>query len=404
MKEPKPVVWMLINRFYPIIGGAELQAEQLCRQLIQRHDIQPTVITRRIDHGMKPAATHAGIAIRRLRPVGIGRARNYLAMIRVFFYLLRHQHEFDLIHAHSVEHITLGALVASKLVGFPVICKVPTAGDVTRDIVDEDRLPLHVRVIRRLLRVSAWRPVLLRQAGAVIAVSREIEDDLKRHNLGSLTSTIPNGVDTLRFCPVNEVAKSALRQKLGYPGNKKLVLFSGRLVRRKGVDILLQAWKIVVPSHPDAMLVIVGSGKTQADSVEQELQQTVKDSRLTDSVRFMGNVTNVPEHLRVADCFILPSRREGLPNSVLEAMATGLPVIATRIGGVTDLISHEENGLLFDVDDAYGLAALLHSLLENSTYGRKLGEAALQTVREAYSMEAVADQYHELYLKLLKDA
>jgi glycosyltransferase involved in cell wall biosynthesis len=176
------------------------------------------------------------------------------------------------------------------------------------------------------------------------------------------------------------------------------VLFVGRLAYQKGVDVLLHAWRIVrehLPESEQPRLAIVGMGPRQA-----QLEQLAATLDIVDSVEFAGLQRDVVAWLSRSDVLVLPSRWEGMPNAVLEAMASGLPCIATRVSGSEDIIQHGANGLLVAPDDPEELAGALLSLLRDPALGLQYGRAARATAEEYYSLGHILDVYLALYQSL----
>ena len=208
---------------------------------------------------------------------------------------------------------------------------------------------------------------------------------------------IPNVIDQSEFYPFDEKTREQVRKDLGFSG-ETIATFTGRLVEGKGIGVLLAAWKKVAVDFNDICLFILGQGPFEKPSKElcQELG-------LEEKVRFIGLVNDVRNYLAMSDIFVFPSFHEGFPNSVLEAMACGLPVISTRIGGVVDVIKNGENGLLVEPGNAEQLADALKKLISDTEYASSLGKTALKTVRENYDINVIANRYVELYEKLMKN-
>lgn len=181
-------------------------------------------------------------------------------------------------------------------------------------------------------------------------------------------------------------------------GNLSKVLFVGNLYQQpaKGVDILLHAWGAVQSAFPRAQLQIVGDGVTQGyfDLVDR--------LGINNSVCFLGKQLDLDRYYAEAALFVLPSRREGMPNALMEAMLHAVPSIATDISGCQDLISNNINGMLVPSRDPAALAAAICYLLSNPVIAQALGRKGRETVIEGFNMPAVADKYILLYKKLLK--
>ncbi len=167
-------------------------------------------------------------------------------------------------------------------------------------------------------------------------------------------------------------------------------------MRRKRVDVLIKAFADVLRKSDDVQLVILGHGELMED------MESLSDSLgIRERVYFMGFVPNMLDYLQVTDIFVFPSDREGMPNSLLEAMACRIPVVATRIGGTTDVIRDGVNGLLVNPGDAGELARSIMTILEDSCLAAGMAEKALRTIREGYSIDTTASKYIELYKKIL---
>jgi len=198
---------------------------------------------------------------------------------------------------------------------------------------------------------------------------------------------IPNGVDTVRFRPAPAGGNSEKRGQV--------VVCVSRLSYEKGIDVLLQAWRLVYEQCPQAKLILVGDGP-----LHSQCEQMVQALGITASVEFTGLQGDVPAQLHRGSIAVLPSRREGMPNAVLEAMACGLPCAAARVSGSEDIIAHGVNGLLVEPEDYEGMAQALLTLLGDPDLTRRYGYAARRTIEERYSLEHVTDEYVELYSRI----
>jgi glycosyltransferase involved in cell wall biosynthesis len=171
-----------------------------------------------------------------------------------------------------------------------------------------------------------------------------------------------------------------------------VILFVGRLAHQKGVDVLLEAFRSVREAEPGCRLVLVGDGPMRA-----QLEEYTRAAGLQDDVHFAGVVEDPAIFTRAADLFAIPSRYEGLPNSLLEAMSCGLPSVATRVSGSEDIIRHGENGLLVEPEDAEGLAAAITALASDPVQAADMGVRARETVLQDFSIDSVARRCIELY-------
>jgi glycosyltransferase involved in cell wall biosynthesis len=195
---------------------------------------------------------------------------------------------------------------------------------------------------------------------------------------------IPNGVNTIRFHPESEDIIS--------PGRAHVVVCVSKLRYEKGIDVLLQAWHIVHQQQPESRLILVGNGP-----IEKQLKCMIEALGIQRCVEFAGLQQDVPAQLHRGCLAVLPSRWEGMPNAILEAMACGLPCVATRVTGSEDIIQHGINGLLVENEDYQGMAEALLLLLQDQERTRIYGTAARKTIEKYYSLEHIIDKYIDIY-------
>lgn len=285
---------------------------------------------------------------------------------------------------HSRNWGTIEAIPAARLAGVPVA--IHSEHGYELDMLAG--LPVRRRIFRR----AAYG-----MADAVFAVSRELRDyHAKQAWISSeRIRVICNGVDTKRFCP-NPESRATLRRRFGLPQDRFIVGTVGRMVPIKDHGMLLRAVDSLVQRCVDAHALLVGSGP------EFERTQQLADTSpgLAGRVTFLGASEEIPELLNTMDVFALPSISEGMSNTLLEAMATGLPVIATAVGGNTEVIDHEKSGWLIRPRDHESLASLLTRLASREDLRKKYGAAARKRIVECFSLDRMLNNYAQLYLGL----
>jgi glycosyltransferase involved in cell wall biosynthesis len=392
---------MVLNRYLPIVGGAEIQAAQLSNALKERgHNIQ--IVTRRLTPDLLSQEMINDIPVRRLSPIGLSHMANALIIGRLIAFFIKNRKEYDLIHVHNIGPIGIAAIVAGSLLRKPVILKAPGYGGLRRKDTSVIQPSIYSLLLRRFILPPALWNTILRRASAIIAISQEILQEGLALGFGDLMANIPNGVDTVKFRPVDsQEAKFALRQRLELPQDKTLLLFSGRLAQGKRVDVLLNALPQILKHHPECHVLLAGSGHMQQDSSEDRLRQMAHDLDIADHITFLGKIENIPEHLQAANIYVFPSEHEGMPNAILEAMATGLPIVASRIGGVIDLLD-DDSAWLNPVGDHQAFAQSVCYILDNPDEARRRGEFVRQLTEKTYSIQAITEQYETLYYRLLK--
>jgi glycosyltransferase involved in cell wall biosynthesis len=391
---------MLLNRYLPIIGGAEMFANRLSQRLVRRgHTVE--VITRQLQAELPETDLVQGIPVRRLRPVGLSHLANALMVGRMFWHLLRHGRQYDVWHVHGVGPVGMAALLASRITGVPVVFKLLGEGNLRRQDSAGVQPSAYTRILRSILLPDfVWRAILQQCAG-IAAISKQIMDDAKSLGFGDRVKFIPNGIDTDVFKPIEDAARAELINALGLPAGKMFLLFSGRLVPGKRADVLLAAMPDILKQFPNCHAVLCGSGAFQADSVEADLRAQVKASGIAAHVTFAGAVTNIHEYLQIADVFVFPSEQEGLPVALLEAMATGLPIVASEIDGVTDLVD-EDTGWLVSVGEAELLAAALVEVLNHPELARQKANRARERVAGQFSINTAVKKYESLYFDVVR--
>jgi glycosyltransferase involved in cell wall biosynthesis len=204
--------------------------------------------------------------------------------------------------------------------------------------------------------------------------------------------TIPNGVDFVRFAPQPSLNRESTRTTLGIPHDAFLWLAVGRLYPHKDHTSLLRAVTLLRQRHPSVRLAIAGDGP-----LRESLRQQGQQMGLEDTIHWLGLRRDVPDLLEASDAFVLSSRWEGSPNVVLEALAAGVPVAATDVGGVRELVQHGRSGLLVQPGDVDALAATMEHLMEQSPEERRqMGRRGRQWVRQRHDTATVLEQWRHL--------
>ncbi|WP_144058897.1 glycosyltransferase [Rhodopirellula sp. SWK7] len=228
----------------------------------------------------------------------------------------------------------------------------------------------------------------------VICVSQDLYDDCLRSGVAATNlSLIDNAIALDDYAASNDPAEA--KQRLSFSTNTTLVVGVGRLSNEKGFDLLIRSIANLIDSGADVSLAIAGDG-AEHDS----LQQLIRSTGHQDRIRLLGFVADPRTVYRAADLYALSSRREGLPNVVLEAMAMGVPVLATRVAGMPTLISDDVNGRLVEPDDMDELQQALAALIADPSARQRYGEAGRQTVEERFSFEGRMKKMVDVYRSL----
>jgi sugar transferase (PEP-CTERM/EpsH1 system associated) len=358
------------------VGGTELTVLKLIRGLSES----------RFEHrlgslrGMEPALEHVTLPGGELLSAGDGSNGFQFRVFRLAEMMRAYRPHI----VHSRNWGAIEAIPAALLARIPVVIHSEHGYDL--DMLTG--LPQRRRIFRR----AAYA-----MADAVVTVTRELRDYHARQAWLSpeRIRVIYNGVDTQTFFPRPE-ARVILRKRFGLPEQRFIVGTVGRMVPIKDHPTLLRAVEILTQRGIDAHALLVGSGP----ALEHNKQFVKASSLLEGRVTFTGLSQEIPELLNTMDAFALPSISEGMSNTLLEAMATGLPLLATGVGGNTEVIEPERMGWLFPPRNAEALAARIALLASQENLRRDFGVAARAWAVERFSLNRMLNDYTNLYLEL----
>jgi glycosyltransferase involved in cell wall biosynthesis len=386
-------VLFLTESFLPVLGGGEQHIHRLGRALAGS-GMPTTVVTRRGDAAWPERETIDGIEVVRVGAPGPSRQGKY-AMVPAALRAIRAlRRRYDVLVVRGTRVLGLPALAAARTLGKPVVLQAEVNGEMSGEVYTWG-----TRLDRGFARRAVFagvraRNLLMRDGDAFVAMSRAIRDEFLAKGVArERIALIPHGVDTARFRPADAADRAALRARLGLPASARIIIYTGRLLRGKGLETLLAAFRSVAARRPDAHLVLVGSGAGQSLSVEDELRAAAAD--LPGRVTFTGHVPAVEDWLRAADVFAFPSAFEALGLSLVEAAACGLPAAASRTGGIVDVVEDERTGLLVPPGDAGALADALGRLVDGPSGA--MGEAARARVRARFDEADAVDRYRALF-------
>ena len=375
--------------YYPGIGGISRQAVYLTEAL-HKAGVKGFVITRRledikeIDSNVELVKiwSYGSHTYKRIQTATISNLITSITFsLNLVWRLFRRRRDYDIVHFHGASIPLLTSVLFLKLMGKKIVAKVSSSGLGIEAGSFKGRYPI----------LSTVFIAVLKRVDAFAAISSTIERALQGEGYPKeKIHRISNFVDMTVF---PKKKQEDPKRSTG----KKTVVFSGALIDTKGVDVLLKAWKQVGEAFTEARLLILGKGPAEEDlkalAIELKLDK--------DSVEFAGEVEDVPERLQRAYIGVLPSFYEGMPNSLLEAMGSGLPVVATRISGVVDVLEDNVNGLIVTPGSVEELREALMKLLKDDTLARSMGEKAFNTIRDHYSLKATAPKYIKLYERLI---
>ncbi len=367
----------LVSYFYPHASGAERQAFAQGIELARRGHLVH-VLTHKVPVEPRDEIVQ-GIHIHRwIRSIHLGPLFGISFVLSAARALERLADSFDVVHAHQgLWEAVASGLARRRLKEKPTLVQPASSG-----AFGEAQQLCQTKGFDRL------RTIILRNT-AFAAISQGVEKEwLDLGVPAERMVRMASGVDAFHFRP----GESSLENDLP-PGPR--VVFTGRLHPQKNLEVLLEAWPAVAKAT-GATLLLVGHGPER-----RKLEMLAESRRITDCVRFCGSVFDPAEHLRASDVFVLPSVAEGMSNSLLEAMASALPCVVSRIGGNVDLVEDGVTGLLADPIDVSDWCEKILLLLKDRELARRLGSSARALVEETYDMRVVVSRYELLYERLL---
>jgi glycosyltransferase involved in cell wall biosynthesis len=316
------------------------------------------------------------VPVNRLWAVQLPKLRTISYLLRLAWYLALRIWRYDIVHVHIAALNGDVAALATRIARRPLYIKVACGGERGE-----------VARFRRVARFTHWFG--LRNA-TVQVLSDEIEREMLSIGVApGRIVRIPNGIDLAAFTPATDEARRRLRDELDIPPDAVIVLFTGRFAVYKGVLDLLEAWALA--DREDSLLLMIGTSIT--DDWAGELPKR-------SSVEVRGWTNRVTDYLRAADIFVVPSHADGMSNSMLEAMACGLPVIATRVASAGTLIEHGQTGLLVEPKRPDQLARAIEALTTDKQLRSSLGANAANRVRDL-AIERVVDDIERVYEQIV---
>ena len=347
-------------------GGQEIRILTEARGMLDRGHRVMLLTPAQAD--ILPAARRYGIPV---EAIDIGKKRPS-GLLALRAWLARHGSEYDVVNTHSSTDSWLTALACALLRDPPPIVR-------TRHV----STPIGANPATRWLYAGATRHI--------VTTGENLRRQLQRNNgiaLDRMTS-IRTGIDLDRFRPLD---REQQRVRLGVAARPTLGILA-TLRDWKGHDYLLDAMRLLAPTHPDWQLLVLGDGPQRA-----RLERRVRDEGLANTVHFAGNVDDVPAWLSTLDLFVLPSYGdEGVPQGIMQAMACGLPVVSTPVGAIAEAVQDGETGILVPPRDATALAGALARLMADPALRSSMGEAGMRHARSAFGIDIMLDAMERVF-------
>lgn len=357
---------------YPVVGGLERQAHELAKALVELGvDVQ--ALSGRFDPSQPAQELVEGVVVHRI-PWSKGKLWRFMrSPFDLLAVLCARRNTYDVVHLHQFSWFGVFVLLVARLLGKPVLTKLPSVGIFG--------LPALAASPFGALKISIFK-----MTDAAVAMSRESLGELDAIGFppGRVLAT-PNGI-RMRIEGGRSDGDEAVPELCR-------VVFVGRLGEEKRIDDLLNAWhRVVASTRRTVRLELWGDGPLEATA-----QALCADLGLGDSVVFRGHLDSVRDRLTQMDIFVLPSIIEGNSNAILEAMAAGLPVVSTRVGGTPMLVGAEGARFLVEPGDREGLRSRLLELIDDDLLRKRTGDAMRERIRVHFEIRRVAVTYAAAY-------
>ena len=300
--------------------------------------------------------------------------------LRILFdlYRLIRKERYDIVHSYLFAFHYL-ALIPSKIAGIPVTLSS------RRELATWKKL--HHILLENIGNLFVDKVVACSEAAKRFALQNE---NLKSNKI----ATLYNGIDLNKFSPRKKDSETI--NKLGFQDTDKVIGMVSNLSSVKDHKTLLNAIVEIKKAYPEIKCVLVGDGYMRGDLVRH-----VDRLKLNENVCFLGSREDIYKILSIMDIFVLTSLMEGLPNAVLEAMACGLPVVATKVGGIPEIIENGRNGILLEPKDHQSLALALITLIEDFSLRKEMGVIGRKIIEQKFSLERMVNDYERLYTEIL---
>lgn len=317
--------------------------------------------------------------------------------------LIKRRHDYEIVHFHR---LSWGSLL-SPLILHPMKKKVVF----TMSLMGNDN-PSYIRKQPR----GRFQVALLRQFDGAIGIAPALMDDAKKHGIRNVIClpnflAIPQLEEPIEASNIQGIRILA-REKLGILRESKVLLFVGSIIQRKGVDVLIEVFIKLASVHPDLILVLVGpNNKSETNGINEvyvdQLKESIESFGFKDRVIWAGMVreqSTLVEYYRCADIFVFPTRNEGLGNVLIEAMAAGIPVVASLLPGITDeVVSDGKSGYLVEPDCPDKFYNAIDQLLRNDSESIAMGAAGRMIALEKFGFDAYCQKLKQFYLNLFSD-
>jgi glycosyltransferase involved in cell wall biosynthesis len=403
--------------YSPLVGGAEVRAEKYAKQLTALgHEV--TVVT--LCHGKNWKKNEILDSIPVIRIGGIyksdgtlriGRLGHFPPDILLFSQIWKLRHKFDLFYCSELSPQAVVIALIGKIMHKPVVISIPSTpprpdnamlmADTLTDteflkVPVDDTIAGHILAITETAVGGKAMLKFIQNSDVYLqTLSRRSGPYLQAHGFSTRRMVyIPGSVDTEKFCPPDRRPDPAQPERD--------IVCVARMEYPKGIDILLHAWSRMMKEPAEwranlkPRLLIAGTG-----TLEEKIHRIAAELDLQESVKFLGLHRNPSQLLQQAWGFVLPSRWEGMPNALLEAMSCGLPCVATRVSGCEDVVEDGVSGLLVEAEQPAEMARALRRIIEDTELAQSLGQEAREAILRDYQLSHIVDRLVAFYRYIL---
>jgi len=367
-------ILMLTPSFLPLMGGMEVKIYEVSKGLVRRGH-QVTLLTIQRDPKTKKHELIQGIDVYRFKLTGLFVLPRFLHLVIT--------RKVSLIHIHFMWRTGLLCALVGRLLGKPTILGL-AGSDVYHPLIRPKFLsPFYLKIVKTIINL-------------LITTSEDLKKKALKNGFPPRIISIPQGVDLERFN--FKIEREKAREQLGVT-NEPLVLSVAQLIPRKGLTYLIRAVPEVLKSIPNVKFIIAGEGPEHP-----KLEEEIKQLGVGNAVKLLGGASYdmVPRLYAAADVFVLPTLYDAMPHAIYEAMAMAKPVIATRVGGIPEVINNGSDGLLVEAMKPDEIAKAIITLLKNRELTIRLGENALKKIKNMYTWEKIVQRYEQVYWEAMK--
>ncbi len=382
-------VALVTRRYWPLASGSGTVMAHLAAGL-REEGIECTIVTPRWGPAWPPQIVHRAARVVRL-PISPYRTwRNLRYGWTLSTWLRRHAASFDLVYVSELKHEAAAAIVAASRCGWPVVLRAENSG-----LTGDCHWQLDATLGRRIKQHCGQAAALL---GGSVTLQRElIAAGYPRDRIHLAPTGIPPAAQpTAQSRAESRASLAEADPSLALPEGAPLAVFMGRLTEDKGLSHLIAAWSALAPDRPRARLWIVGDGPERKGLAGQ-----IESLGLSGSVAMPGVFDDVEDILRAADVFVYPTLEAGTAMAPLEAMAAGLPVVASDIPDNRQMLAHGAAGLLVPPEEPTALASAIAQVLDSPALAGDLGQVARERAAESFSLDTMLRWHAELFRRLV---